>query len=114
MAELEVGRLLRIFVAEDDRWHGMPLYVAIVDRLRREGVAGASVFRGEGGFGTHREIHAAKLFALAQKLPVVIEAVDDAATLERVLPAIEEMVAEGLVTLERVEYKRFAGRSPAS
>jgi PII-like signaling protein len=101
------GQLLRIFVNERDTWHGAPLYCAIVDMLKREQVAGASVFRGVEGFGAHREIHAANIWSLGAKLPVLIEVVDDPAKIETLLPHLEAMIPEGAVTLERVEYARF-------
>jgi PII-like signaling protein len=107
MADFRPGQLLRIFVNERDTWHGGPLYCAIVDMLKREQVAGASVFRGVEGFGAHREIHTAKIWSLSAKLPVLIEVVDDPAKIEALLPQLEAMILEGAVTLERVEYARF-------
>jgi PII-like signaling protein len=104
------GQLLRIFVGEDAQWHGRSLYVAIVDLLRREGVAGASVFRGVEGFGSHHEIHLNRIFTLRGKLPIVIEVVDLAERIRALLPAIEEMVSEGAITLERVAFRRFGKR----
>ena len=119
MAEFKVGQLLRIFIGEQDTWHGTSLYSALVDLLRREGIAGASVFRGVEGFGAHHEIHLAKFFAPRAKLPILIEVVDEEEKIARLIPAIEEMVSEGTVTLERVEYCRFlpkqrAERKPAA
>jgi PII-like signaling protein len=111
MADFRPGQLLRIFVNERDTWHGGPLYCAIVDMLKREQVAGASVFRGIEGFGAHGEIHAAKIWSFSAKLPVLIEVVDDPAKIEALLPQLEAMIQEGAVTLERVEYARFA-RAP--
>ena len=107
MVDFMPGQLLRIFVNERDTWRGGPLYCAIVDMLKREQVAGASVFRGVEGFGAHREIHAAKIWSLGAKLPVLIEVVDDPAKIEALLPQLEAMIPEGAVTLERVEYARF-------
>jgi PII-like signaling protein len=107
MAEFKVGRLLRIFIGEHDTWHGAPLHRALLELLRRENVAGASAFRGIEGFGAHHEIHAAKVFAPRAKLPILIEVVDDEEKIEALIPKIEEMVSEGTVTLERVEYCRF-------
>ncbi len=101
------GRLLRIFVGEDARWHGRPLHIEIVETLRRAGVAGASVFRGVEGFGTHHEIHLGKLFAFGTKLPILIEVVDTEAKIGELLPQLEQMVAEGVITLERIAYRRF-------
>jgi PII-like signaling protein len=108
MAEFKAGQLLRIFVNERDSWQGTPLYAAIVEMLKREHVAGASVFRGVEGFGAHHEIHLAKIWSFGCSLPVLIEVVDDPAKIESLLPLLETMIAEGAITLERVEYCRFA------
>ena len=72
MADFKAGQLLRIFVNEHDTWHGAPLYSAIVEMLKRERIAGASVFRGVEGFGAHGEIHLATIWN-ARQLPVLIE-----------------------------------------
>jgi PII-like signaling protein len=112
LAEFKPGQLLRIFVNERDTWHGGPLYCAIVEMLKRENVAGASVFRGVEGFGSHRTIHVAKIWSFGGNLPVLVEVVDDEAKIESLLPQLEAMIAEGAITLERVEYCRFS--RPAS
>jgi uncharacterized protein len=104
------GRLLRIFVGEDARWHGEPLYVAIVETLRRENVAGASVFRGVEGFGAHHEIHLNRIFTFGAKMPILIEVVDSEAKIAELLPRLEAMVGEGVITLERIAFRRFVGR----
>jgi PII-like signaling protein len=105
------GTLLRIFVGESDTWHGRPLYEAIVTRVRKEGLAGATVIRGIEGFGAHSRIHSSRILRLSQDLPIVIELVDTAENIDRVLPILDEMVSEGMVTLERVEV--IAYRAPA-
>jgi PII-like signaling protein len=97
------GKLLRIFVGESDRWHGRPLYQAIVERVRREGLAGATVVRGIEGFGADSRIHTSRILRLSEDLPVVIEIVDTAEQIDRVLPLLDEMVSEGMVTVERVQ-----------
>jgi len=101
------GKLLRIFVDERDRWRGQPLYTAIIDLLRNERLSGATVFRGVEGFGSHRELHQAHLFSLMPNLPILIEAVDTEERIQAVLPLVERMVGEGLITLERVEFFRY-------
>lgn len=97
------GQLVRIFIGEGDRWHGSPLYEAIVARARAEGLAGATVIRGLMGFGAKSRIHTAKVLRLSEDLPIVIEIVDRADRLEKFLPTLDEMVADGLVTVERVQ-----------
>jgi uncharacterized protein len=96
------GVLLRIFVGESDTWHGRPLYEEIVGRARERGLAGATVLRGIEGFGAHSRIHTSRILRLSADLPVVIEIVDEAERIEAVLPAFEELISEGLITLERV------------
>ena len=104
------GRLLRIFVGESDRWHGKPLYEAIVERARKEGLAGATVVRGLEGFGAHSHLHTTRILRLSEDLPVVIELVDTAEKIDAFLPGLDEMVAEGMVTLEPVHV--IAYRAP--
>ena len=103
------GKLLRIFVRESDRWHGKPLYQAIVERVRKEGLAGATVLRGIEGFGADSRLHTARILRLSEDLPIVIEIVDSAEQIDRILPVLDEMVGEGMVTLERVEVIAYRG-----
>ena len=97
------GKLLRIFAGEGDRWHGRPLYEAIVLEARKRGLAGATVIKGFMGFGAHSRIHTAKLLELSQDLPIVIEIVDAPEKIEAFMPDLEQMVGDGLITLERAE-----------
>jgi PII-like signaling protein len=96
------GQLLRIFVGESDRWDGKPLYEAIVRRARATGLAGATVLRGLEGFGAHSRLHTTRILRLSEDLPVVIEIVDEAPKIDAFLPELDEMVTEGMVTLESV------------
>lgn len=97
------GKLLRLFIGESDTWHGKPLYQAIVERVRKEGLAGATVVRGIEGFGADSHLHTSRILRLSEDLPVVIEIVDTPAQIDRVVPILDEMVAEGMLTLERVQ-----------
>jgi len=97
------GQLLRIFIGENDRWHGKPLYEAIVTRAREEGLAGATVLRGLMGYGAKSRIHTAKVLRLSEDLPIVVEIVDRSDRIEKFRPLLDEMVADGLVTLERAQ-----------
>jgi uncharacterized protein len=106
------GHLLRIFVGEADHWDGRPLYEAIVLRARARGLAGATVLKGFMGFGAHSRIHTTKVLALSQDLPIVVEIVDTRERIEAFLPEVEQMVGDGLITLERAEVKLYRpGRS---
>lgn len=100
--------LVRIFVGESDRWHHAALHRALLERLRQEGFAGATVLHGIAGFGARSVIHAAHLLDLSTDLPVVIEVVDDAAHMDRLTEILDEMLEGGLVTMERVRVLRYA------
>jgi len=97
------GQLLRIFIGENDRWHGKSLYEAIVVRARQEGLAGATVLRGLMGYGAKSRIHTAKVLRLSEDLPIVVEIVDRSDRIDKFLPLLDEMVVDGLVTLERAQ-----------
>ena len=97
------GKLLRLFIGESDRWHGKPLYQAIVERVREEGLAGATVVRGIEGFGADSHLHTSRILRLSEDLPIVIEIVDTPERIDRVVPILDEMVDEGMLTLERVQ-----------
>jgi len=103
----EQGKLLRIFVGESDRWHHQPLYEAIVLKARELGLAGATVLRGPMGFGAKSRLHTAKILRLSMDLPMVIEIVDTDDKIKQLLPHLEEMVLEGLVTLEDVQVLKY-------
>jgi PII-like signaling protein len=101
--------LLRIFLGESDKWHHTPLARALLERLRAEGFAGATVVHGVAGFGPSSVIHTASLIELSTDLPVVIEVVDDQAHVDRLLPILDEMITGGaLVTLEHVRVLKYA------
>lgn len=101
--------LVRIFVGESDTWHRMPLARALLERLRTEGFAGATVVHGVAGFGASSVIHTSGLIELSTDLPVVIEVVDDQAHIDRLLPILDEMITGGgLVTVERVRVLKYA------
>jgi hypothetical protein len=105
------GKLLRVLIGEDDEHEGRPLYEAIVLMLRKEGMAGATVLRGIEGFGASSRIHTAKVLRLSEDLPIVIECVDRAANIERVLPLLDQMITEGMITVEKVEIRLYRGRT---
>lgn len=109
----QTGKLLRIFIGESDRWHHQPLYEAIVLKARELGLAGATVLRGPMGFGATSRLHTAKILRLSLDLPMVIEMVDTEEKINLLLPHLDEMVQEGLVTLEDVRVLKYrAGDNP--
>lgn len=99
------GRLLRIYVGEHDRYEGRPLHEWILLKAREEGLAGATVFRGQAGFGAKSHLHTAKILRLSSDLPVMIEIVDTAAKIESFLAIADEAIDDGLATVERVEIR---------
>lgn len=104
--------LLRIFVGEDDRHRGRPLYQAIVDRAREAGLAGATVLPGPEGFGRSRYVRSELNIDAGSRLPMIVEIVDGEDRIDRFLPVVQEMVESGLVTLEKVRAIRY-GRTGA-
>lgn len=107
------GTLLRIFIGESDRADGRPLYEALVLEAREQGLAGATVLRGVMGFGKHSRLHTAKWLVLSTDLPIVVEILDAEEKIRAFLPRVEELVAEGLVTLEKVAVVKYAARPEA-
>ncbi len=94
--------LMRIHIGESDRWHGKPLYEAIVEMFRRENFSGVTVLRGVAGYGSSSIYHTEKVLRLSQDLPIVIETVEFTERIEAILPRLDEMIGGGLVTLEKV------------
>lgn len=97
------GLLVRIYIGESDHWHGKPLYQAIVELLRERGLAGVTVLRGIEGFGAKAHLHTTRLLRLSEDLPVLIECVDQEDLIRAILPELDAMVGDGLITLEKVE-----------
>jgi uncharacterized protein len=97
----EEAELLRIFIGESDHYQGRPLYEAIVLEARRRGMAGATVLRGIMGFGANSRLHTAKILRLSEDLPIIIEIVDKPERIAELLPDLDKMIPEGLITLER-------------
>jgi len=104
------ARRVRIYLDQTDRWHHRPLFLAIIERLRAEGCAGATAVHGVAGFGLHSRIATAGILDLSADLPVVVEWVDTPDRVDRVLPAILAMVREGLVTVEDVDVVKYSHR----
>jgi uncharacterized protein len=99
---------LTILVDEDDQWHHKPLYTEIVRRAHAAGLAGASVFRGIEGFGASSLIHTTRLLSLTENLPVAIVIIDKPERIRGFLPELDELIVEGLVTLDDVEIVQYS------
>ncbi len=102
--------LLRIFIGEDDKFAGAPLYEAIVLKAREQQIAGATVFRGPMGFGASSRLHTTKILRLSEDLPLVIEIVDSEDKINAFLPVLDGMMSSGLVTLEKVQVLQYGAK----
>jgi len=111
------AKLLRIHFGEDDKWHDKPLYESIVIKCRELVIAGASVFRGIEGYGASSIVHKAHLLRSSDR-PIMVSVIDTEENLKKLLPALDEMVHEGLIAMSEVEVIRYVHqegvRSPAS
>jgi PII-like signaling protein len=94
--------LMRIHIGESDKWHGRPLYEAVVEMLRKEKFSGVTVLRGVAGYGGSSVYHTDKILRLSQDLPIILEIVEATERIEQILPRLDAMVEGGLITLEKV------------
>lgn len=101
------GKRVRIYLGERDKHNGQPLWSAILELLRHEGAAGATVVRGIGGYGAHSKIHTASIIAMSSDLPLILEWIDTEERTARLLPTIEEMLQGGLITIDPVTVIRY-------
>lgn len=110
----EPAQRLTIYIGESDRWHGRPLYEAIVLKARELHLAGATVLRAPMGFGADSRIHTSKILRLSEDLPIVIEIVDTRTQIAALRPHLDEMIGGGLVTLEDVGVLIYSPSAPES
>jgi uncharacterized protein len=103
--------LLRIFIGEDDKFGGSPLYEAIVLKARELHLAGATVLRGPMGFGASSRLHTTKILRLSEDLPLVIEIVDSEDKINGFLPTLDQMMSSGLITLEKVQVLQYGAKT---
>lgn len=108
----EEGYLLRIFIGESDKYQGKPLYEWLVLKARESGLAGATVIRGMMGFGAHSRVHTFKIERLSEDLPVIVEIVDTREKLDAFLALIDNVILEGLVTLEKANIRIYRSGKP--
>jgi hypothetical protein len=105
------GTLLRIYLGELDKFGHHPAYEAIVLKAREMGLAGATVLRGPMGFGAHSRLHTAKILRLSEDLPVLIEIVDTEERIKAFLPELDQMLSDGMVTLEKVHVITYRAKT---
>jgi PII-like signaling protein/nucleotide-binding universal stress UspA family protein len=101
------AKMLRVYVGEDDRWEGAPLYEAIVRKLRSIDIAGATVLQGLMGYGANQRVHKSGFLGVSRDLPMLITSVDTSAKIEAAVAALDEMVEEGLIVLSDVEVIKY-------
>lgn len=107
MKKPEEGQLLRIFLSENESYHGRPLYEAIVKQARNLHLAGATVIRGIMGYGADSRIRTTKVLRLSDNMPMIVEIVDSAEKIQEILPFLDEHVKNGLITLENIRVIRY-------
>jgi uncharacterized protein len=103
--------LLRIFLGENDRHEGQPLYEALVLKAREMHLGGATVLRGPMGFGHSSRLHTNKILRLSEDLPLIVEIVDSEEKIKAFVEAIDPMMGSGLITLEKVQVLRYGNGS---
>jgi PII-like signaling protein len=104
------AKLMRIFIGEDDKWRGKLLYDAIVESLRANDIAGATVYRGICGYGAHRRFHKERRMSLSSDSPIMLSVTDEEAKIQNYLPVLEQMMQEGLVVLSDVDVIKYTHR----
>jgi PII-like signaling protein len=112
MKEQYEARMLRIHFGEDDKWNGKPLYEAVVGKCRELGIAGATVYRGTAGFGGSTAIHRASMWSFSKDAPIMVSVIDGEDAIQKLVPFLDAMVAEGLVAMSRVRVIRYS-KSPS-
>ena len=103
MKKESTATLLRIFIGESDHYKGKPLYMHIIEMLKAEGIAGATVFRGIMGYGKHSLIHTTSILRLSTDLPILIEVADLEENIETIRPKLDEVIKQGLITEEKIK-----------
>jgi CBS-domain-containing membrane protein len=104
------AKRLTIYVGETDKWRGKPLYVALLETLRVQGAAGATVVRGLAGFGAHSKVHTASIVRLSLDLPLIIQVIDSPEKMDQIIKTVAPMVGEGLIILEDIEVIKYTHR----
>lgn len=97
------ARLLRVFIGESNKYEGRPLYQVIVERARQHELAGATVLRGYLGYGANSRIRSVRILRLSEDLPMVVEIVDEPERIANFAAELDEIITEGLMTIEKVE-----------
>lgn len=105
MAEFQAGYALRIYLSEQDKHHGKPLYEWIVHQVRDQGLEYVKVVRGIMGFGALRRVHTIKIELLSLDLPIVVEVIDTEEQIDRFLGLINGAIPDGLITISKTQVR---------
>jgi hypothetical protein len=101
------AKMLSLYFGEDDQWQGRPLYQAIVERCRQLDIAGATVYRGIQGYGASTRIRRRHLLSFSSDAPILVQIIDSEENIKRLIPALDEMVSEGLIAMSDVEVIKY-------
>jgi hypothetical protein len=104
--------LMRVHIGERDKYKGKPLYAAIVELLRAQHYAGATVYRGIMGFGASSTVHSDRIEVLSMDLPIIVECIETTERIDAILPVLDGMIGGGLITLERANVIMYRPHSP--
>ena len=101
------AKMLRIHFGEEDKWHGKPLYRAIVEKCRELDIAGATVYRGIEGYGASTLIHRPHLISFSSDAPIMVSIIDTDEKIQKLIPTLDQMVDEGLIAISDVEVIKY-------
>lgn len=107
------AKMLRVHFGEDDKWKGQPLFKAIVQKCRELDIAGATVYRGLEGYGASTLIRRSHLFSISPDAPIMVSIVDAEEKIRKLIPALDEMVDEGLIAMSDVEVIKYVHQDGA-
>ncbi len=114
MRHQETAMRLRVFLGEDDTYKGRPLYEEIVVQAQQSQLAGATVFRGYMGYGGATGLHPGKILRSSRDLPVVVEILDTEAKVNAFMDILDQLLASGIATVEKVNLYRYSRKPKAS
>ena len=105
------AQMMRIYLSEEDRWNGKPLYRALVEAMRANDIAGVTVYRGILGYGAHRRMHQDESLFSSHHGSLMLSAIDTTEKLRSFLPMVDQMLEEGLVVFSDVDIIKYAYRA---
>jgi uncharacterized protein len=111
MPSIGPAKKVTVYLNEDTRVHHEPLHLAVIEFLMKSGVSGATAIRGMAGFGAHHRMHTPRIELLAEHLPVWVEFVESAEKVAEIMPALEELVVDGMIEVQDTTIVKIARRS---